>query len=78
MNITTKLLCFFGAMFFLALAALLGLLEFIAIVDPVGTKMTDDADPFGDPYIPLYVHFIWIFVILGFTAIAIWMLKKVG
>ncbi len=78
MSKTNKLLFFLGGMFFLGLAGLLGLFELRAILDPVGTKMTDDADPFGDPYIPLYVHFIWIFFIVGFTAIAVWMLKKVG
>lgn len=28
-----------------------GLVTFLSVVDPVGTKMSDDADPFGDPSI---------------------------
>jgi len=29
-------------------------LAIIALIDPVGTKMADDSDPFGDPGGPLY------------------------
>lgn len=35
---------------------LVGILEIIALIDPVGTKMSDDSDPFGNPYQPWYVH----------------------
>jgi hypothetical protein len=45
---------------FSVLLFLLGLVvlffEIIALIDPVGTKMADDSDPFGDPYQPWYVH----------------------
>lgn len=47
-------------LFFLGLSFLLGLLESIALLDPVGTKMADDADPFGDYYIPWHVHAFYI------------------
>ncbi|MFC7378717.1 hypothetical protein [Brevundimonas sp. GCM10030266] len=33
----------------LLFAALVGVLELVALLDPVGTKMADDGDPFGDP-----------------------------
>lgn len=42
------------------LGLLVGFLEVIAIIDPVGTKMADDGDPFGDPYIPLPQHLFFI------------------
>lgn len=45
-----------GAALLLLLAVLLALGEVVAILDPVGTKMSDDGDPFGDPYRPWYVH----------------------
>lgn len=32
----------------------------IALFDPVGTKMADDGDPFGDPGGPLYPIFLLI------------------
>lgn len=38
---------------------LLSGLTVIAILDPVGTKMADDADPFGDPYVPFWWHLIF-------------------
>jgi hypothetical protein len=45
-----------GAALLLLVAALLALGEVYAILDPVGAKMSDDADPFGDPHQPWYVH----------------------
>lgn len=33
----------------LLLAATVGVLELVALLDPVGTKLADDGDPFGDP-----------------------------
>jgi hypothetical protein len=33
-------------------------LSIIALIDPVGTKMADDNDPFGDPGGPLYPIFL--------------------
>lgn len=35
------------AIVLLVAAAILGLVEALAILDPVGTKMADDGDPFG-------------------------------
>lgn len=55
---------------------LLGLLEIVAIVDPVGTKMADDADPFGDPYISPLQHAIFIILTLAFFALSIWFLRR--
>lgn len=47
----------------LGIAALLLVFEVIAIVDPVGTKMADDNDPFGNPYKPWWVHAAWLAII---------------
>lgn len=33
----------------IVLALIVGCVELLALVDPVGTKMADDADPFGPP-----------------------------
>jgi hypothetical protein len=43
----------------LGLAALLLALELMALADPVGTKLADDGDPFGNPYKPWWVHALW-------------------
>jgi chromate transport protein ChrA len=53
----------------LGLAALLLFFEVLALVDPVGTKLADDADPFGDPYQPWWVHAVW-FAIIALLAAA--------
>ena len=57
----------------LLLSALgLGILEFIALIDPSGTKMSDDADPFGAP-IPWSAHALSItfIILLVFSAFAL-------
>ncbi len=51
----------------LGIAALLLVLELLALADPVGTKMADDGDPFGNPYQPWWVHALW-FVIVALLA----------
>jgi hypothetical protein len=44
-------------------------IEIIAVVDPVGTKMADDGDPFG--YIVSWgVHVFWLIVILACFTVA--------
>ncbi len=60
------ILKFLGGAFLVGIGCIIGLLEIIALLDPVGTKMADDADPFGDPYIPWYVHAIYILVTISF------------
>ena len=52
----------------LALAAVLLFFEVIALIDPVGTKMADDNDPFGPPP-PWYVHVVWFGVIAAVGAL---------
>jgi hypothetical protein len=44
--------------------AVLTVIEVIAILDPVGTKMADDGNPFG-PVAPWWVHVFWAVVIFG-------------
>ena len=58
------------AIILLLFAGLLGIVELIAIVDPVGTKMADDGDPFGNPHVPWYQHVIFILIILSCVATA--------
>ena len=39
----------------------------IGLVDPIGTKLADDSDPFGDPggpWYPLFLIFVSLFFIL--------------
>ncbi len=45
-----------AASILLAIAGILALFESIALIDPVGTKMADDLDPFGDPNMAWYQH----------------------
>ena len=47
----------------LGIAVVLLFFEIVALVDPVGTKLSDDGDPFGNPYQPWWVHAIWFLVI---------------
>lgn len=57
----------------LGIAAVLLLFEIVALGDPVGTQMANDADPFGTP--PGWeVHAVWFTVIAGMTATALWMI----
>jgi hypothetical protein len=64
----------FGFAFVLILfGLLLSGLTVIAILDPVGTKMADDADPFGDPYVPFWQHLIF-FGIAGICFVAAYFL----
>ncbi|GAA0610571.1 hypothetical protein GCM10009422_01730 [Brevundimonas kwangchunensis] len=37
------------AILLLLFATAVGALEILALIDPVGAKMADDGDPFGDP-----------------------------
>ena len=60
----------FIAILLLLVAGLLGIVQLIAIIDPVGTKMADDGDPFGNPYVPWYQHAIFILIIIACVAIA--------
>ena len=44
----------------------------IALLDPVGTKMADDSNPFGEPGGPLYpIFLIFISVVLIFCPVAL-------
>ncbi len=59
------MLKFLSGTFLFGVGTIIGLIELIALFDPVGTKMADDADPFGNPHIPWYVHAIYILVTLS-------------
>jgi hypothetical protein len=56
-----------------AIAGVLALLEFIALTDPVGTKMADDLDPFGDPHMAWYQHAAFILVTIALASIGCWL-----
>jgi len=53
----------------LAIAALLLVFELLALADPVGTKMADDGDPFGNPYQPWWVHAVWFAIVALLAAV---------
>ncbi len=59
-----------------AIAGLLALLELIALVDPMGTKTADDADPFGDPRIAWYAHAAMILAAAAFSVGGYWLLRS--
>lgn len=52
-------------LFFFCLGSLIGLLEIIALLDPIGTKGSDDPDLFGNPYIPWQQHAAYIIFVLA-------------
>ena len=61
-----------------AIAGILALLELISLIDPVGTKMADDLDPFGDPHIAWYQHAALILVTIALASIACWLWRAKG
>jgi hypothetical protein len=61
-----------------AIAGVLALLELISLIDPVGTKMADDLDPFGDPHITWYQHAAFILVTIALASIAGWLWRTKG
>ncbi len=61
-----------------AIAAVLALLELAALVDPVGFKMADDPDPFGDPHIVWYQHAAFILGAIALASIAVWIRRAKG
>ena len=61
-----------------AVAGVLALLEFIALIDPVGTKIADDLDPFGEPHVDSYQHAVFILAIVALSSIAGWLWRAKG
>ena len=59
-----------------AIGLLVGLIEVIAIVDPVGTKMSDDADPFGNPHIPIQQHIVFVCITLLLLTSTAWLFHQ--
>ena len=59
----------------LGLSAVFLLFELVALVDPVGTKMADDTDPFGPPP-PWYVHAAWFGVIAVIGTFGVKLLRR--
>ncbi len=63
---------FLGKVVSILLGCIILPLAIIALLDPVGTKMADDSDPFGDPGGPLYPIFLtFISVVLIFWPLAL-------
>jgi len=54
LKITTGIILFLMGLFFLAF-------ELLAIIDPVGTQMSDDSNPFGE--ISLWPYIFWAVII---------------
>jgi tryptophan-rich sensory protein len=60
-------------MLFLGFAAIFLLGEILALADPVGVQMSNDADPFGTP--PGWrVHAVWFGVIAALSAAGGWLI----
>ena len=64
------------AIFFAGLGLIMGFFEVIAIIDPVGTKMSDDSDPFGNPHIPLSVHAYYIIFVTACFGVSYWLFRS--
>lgn len=64
---------------FAILLALVGValtvIEAVAVLDPSGTKMADDGNPFGS-VAPWWVHLLWVAVILGCFVAAFRLLRR--
>ena len=58
----------------LGLALVFLVFELVALIDPVGTKMADDSDPFGSPA-PWYDHALTFGIIAVLTAISARLLR---
>lgn len=56
-------------------ALVLGVIEVIALINPSGTKMADDGDPFGPPA-PWQVHVIWLAVVALLIISAVVLLRS--
>ena len=65
-----------AALTLFAVAGVLALLEFIALTDPVGLKLADDPDPFGDPHVAWYKHAALILITIALASIACWFWRK--
>lgn len=59
----------------LTLAGVLGVLELTALVDPAGTSLANNADPFG-PAPPWYVHAAWFLAVLALLVMALRLLNR--
>lgn len=59
-----------------AIGLLIGLLEVLAVIDPAGTKLSDDSDPLGDPSIPFYKHLVFVGVTLALLTLAGWLIHR--
>jgi len=64
----------FGILLVLAGFILAGI-EFLAVLDPEGTKMADDGDPFG-PVAPWWQHALWFMAIAACFAVAWRLLRR--
>ena len=53
-----------------AVGILTGLVEVLAVVDPVGTKLSDDADPLGNPRISLLQHLFLVAMTLALLTLS--------
>jgi MYXO-CTERM domain-containing protein len=60
----------------LAFALLLLALKLLALADPVGTKMADDGDPFGDPHQPWWVHAIYFAAVALLVAAGVRLIRR--
>ena len=58
------------------LAVLLLAFELVALADPVGTKLADDGDPFGNPYVPWWVHLAWFVAIALIASMGVWLARS--
>jgi hypothetical protein len=58
------------AVLLLAVAGILLVFEVSAFLDPVGTKLADDADPFGTAE-PWWVHALWFALIALLAGIGV-------
>lgn len=65
-----------AALLLFLVAGVLGVGELLALVDPAGTKMADDGEPFGVPYSPWYQHATLVLLAVACVAIGSRLLRQ--
>ncbi|MFN0108571.1 MAG: hypothetical protein ACKVZH_06920 [Blastocatellia bacterium] len=68
-----KRLKVYGAIVLFLIAGLLAVIEVFAFVDPAGTKMADDADPFGSPHIVTWPELA---IVVAIITVLIWIAAR--
>jgi hypothetical protein len=65
-----------AAILLFLVAGALGVAELLAFIDPAGTQLADDADPFGIPHASWSQHAVFILLAVACVAIGARLLRQ--